>query len=86
MLVHPSLPSPTGIAWGLWSWVKPKIYDHLERSLNEEKDTTAATRHRSYFIVLLINIKDTELLDEPKVSSMPVSFCNRYMCNSAGIH
>jgi len=29
-LVHPSLPSQSGIAGPLWSWVKPRIYDHVE--------------------------------------------------------
>lgn len=55
MLVHPSLASPTGIAWSMWSWIKPEIYDHFEWSAIECEDSKAATRHRAFIVVLLLN-------------------------------
>jgi hypothetical protein len=55
MLVHPSLPSPSGIAWLLWPWVKPKIYDHLEwRPGDYDDNLTAKTTRRVFFVALLI--------------------------------
>jgi len=40
MLVHPALPSPSGIARLLWSWIKPKFYDYLEWNASSLEDLT----------------------------------------------
>ena len=88
MLVHPSLPSPTGIAWSLWSWLKPKIYDHFEWNASESEDSTANTINRSFFVVLLLNNEDdtdTKLLRVPKVCTLGRALTRSLTLNSTGI-
>jgi len=70
MLILPSLPSPSGVAWWLWSWVKPKIYDHLKWSASKYGDWTDNTKHMSIFVVILVsNDEDanSERLSVPEV-------------------
>jgi hypothetical protein len=77
MLLHPSIPSPSGVSWWLWPWVKPKIYDRLEWSASKygERDNM---KRMSTLVVLLLNDdktssdddKGARLLSTPKVCGM----------------
>ena len=55
LLIHPSLPPSSGVARWLWSWVKPKIYDHLEWSASKTGEWTDNTKHMSTFVVVLVS-------------------------------
>jgi hypothetical protein len=68
MLVHPSLPSPSGISRLLWNWVKPKVYDHLEWKPSEYDGLTASARG-AFFIALLKNEDDTNAKYENATSA-----------------
>jgi hypothetical protein len=69
MLVHPSLPSPTGLAWLLWRWVKPLIYDRMDWDQHEH-ETGPDARHRSLLVILLVVKKDgTSLSDEDAIGA-----------------
>ena len=90
MLIHPSLPSPAGIAWLLWPWLEPKIYDQLEwnASKSEDSELTANTTNRSFFVVLLNNEDntDTKLLRVPMVCTLGRALTHSLMLDCTGIH
>lgn len=56
MLVHPSLPSPTGMSRLLWYWTKPQYYDHREWDRCQYDQLTTDTTRKSFSVALLLNV------------------------------
>jgi len=65
--VHPSLPSESGIAQLLWSWVKPRIYDHLEWNPSESDNLSPGCKA---FFVVLFSVTDTNIGDDTHTKLM----------------
>jgi len=89
ILVHPSLPSQSGIAKLLWCWVKPRIYDHLEWNPSEYNNLSPGCE--AFFVAVLSSVIDTndthtELMQVPMESTEQPKYMKEFFNLNSEYH